>query len=63
MATNLIRNGSFSRQGKYWKTYSWYSGNTIDFQEMVGRLEAALNCLFQVQVIRGRVLYFSLSPW
>lgn len=63
MATNLIRNGSFSRQGKYWKTYSWHSGNTIDFQENGGRLEAVLNCLFQVQVIRGRVLYFSLSPW
>ena len=37
MATNLIRNGSFSRQGKYWKTYSWYSGNTIDFQENGGQ--------------------------
>lgn len=37
MATNLIRNGSFSHQGKYWTTYSWRSENTVVFQEAGGQ--------------------------
>ena len=37
MSTSLIRNGSFDSQGKYWKSYGWYSGNTILFPENEGQ--------------------------
>ena len=37
MSTNLIRNGSFNSQGKYWKKYGWYSGNIILFPETEGQ--------------------------